>query len=300
MKDLEVPPSNFRKVAKALAGEIRIQILELLTNEQKNLNEIATAIDIPLSTATVNVQKLEDAGLISAKLEPGKRGTQKICSLNFNKVIFDIGNKQNMVPFKEISIPVGHFSNAKVTPPCGICTDIHRLGKVNDFRSYYLPERLKAQLIWFNTGFLEYNFPKSEDIDPIESLEIIMEICSEVPYYNNSAKSDISVWINDIDLGFWRSPGDFGGKKGRLTPKWWGIHKTQYGLLVTWKITNNGTYCNNNLVSEVCLKHLQLGDNAFISVKIGVKEDAKYARGINLFGQKFGNHPTDIVMRFNI
>jgi len=42
-----------------------------------------------------------------------------------------------------------------------------------------------------------------------------------------------------------------------------------------------------------------VGDEDYISFKIGVKEDSKYVGGINLFGNKFGDFEQNIDMRIN-
>ena len=50
-------------------------------------------------------------------------------------------------------------------------------------------------------------------------------------------------------------------------------------------------------VSEVRLEQLKLLEHPYISVRIGVKENARHVGGVNLFGAKFGNYPQDIVLR---
>ena len=50
----------------------------------------------------------------------------------------------------------------------------------------------------------------------IGRLDLSAEICSEVAGFDNRWASDITVWINDVEIGTWTSPGDFGGERGRL------------------------------------------------------------------------------------
>lgn len=40
-------------------------------------------------------------------------------------------------------------------------------------------------------------------------------------------------------------------------------------------------------------------DNDYISARIGIKDSAKNIGGINIFGEKFGDHPQDVVMRID-
>ncbi|MBI9106423.1 MAG: transcriptional regulator [Spirochaetales bacterium] len=287
---------DIKKIAQALSGEPRLNIIELLSSGSKNLNEIASSLGMPISTATVNVQKLEEAGLLHIDFKPGIRGTQKICSLAYSEISLQIAIKPQIKKSVErISMPIGNFIQSEVTAPCGICTSIEQIGKKNDLRVFFFPERTKAQLIWFTTGHLEYHFPNPLGFDETPlSLEFSAELCSEVPYFNNRVLSDISLWINDQEIDFWRSPGDFGGKKGKLTPPWWGIHKTQYGSLVNWRINEERAICNGEKCSDITIKDLNLNRNPFISVRIGVKEEAKHNQGINIFGREFGNHPQDL------
>jgi predicted transcriptional regulator len=42
---------------------------------------------------------------------------------------------------------------------------------------------------------------------------------------------------------------------------------------------------------------LNIVSGGFISVRIGIKDDATRIGGLNIFGRHFGNYPQDIVMR---
>ena len=66
-------------VGKALASEIRIRILKLLDENPLCVNEIAEILQIPPSSAALNVRVLEEAGLIRTELKPGVRGSMKLC-----------------------------------------------------------------------------------------------------------------------------------------------------------------------------------------------------------------------------
>ena len=51
-------------LGKALSSETRIKILHVLGNGPLCVNEIAEILDIPASSAALNIRVLEDAGLI--------------------------------------------------------------------------------------------------------------------------------------------------------------------------------------------------------------------------------------------
>lgn len=44
---------------------------------------------------------------------------------------------------------------------------------------------------------------------------------------------------------------------------------------------------------------LEIKEKPYISLKIGVKADAKNLGGINLFGEKFGDYPQDIIVKLS-
>jgi predicted transcriptional regulator len=50
-------------------------------------------------------------------------------------------------------------------------------------------------------------------------------------------------------------------------------------------------------VSNCTLGDLQAESHRSIRVRIGVKDDARHPGGINIFGNGFGNHSKDIVLR---
>ena len=82
-----------------------------------------------------------------------------------------------------------------------------------------------------------------------------------------------------------------------LTPAWQPTHATQYGLLKTWQVTSAGAQVDGLKVSDVTLADLNILNQPYISVRIGVKPDARHVGGVNLFGAKFGNYPQDILLR---
>jgi predicted transcriptional regulator len=50
-------------------------------------------------------------------------------------------------------------------------------------------------------------------------------------------------------------------------------------------------------VSRISLADLDLIGRRSITVRIGVKDDARFVGGLNLFGRAFGNYPQDILLR---
>ncbi len=284
---------DFQPIAQALSIDVRVQIMELLQQGSFNVNEIAAQVGIPVSTATVNIKKLEEVGLLRSEMQPGKRGSQKICSLNLKSLKLEPRNN-----IDEVSMPIGQFVKCAVEPTCGLVSESAKIGEYDDVGSFYLPERIEAQLIWVGNGYLEYNFPNR--IDPerrLLAIEVSMEICSEAPFFKNKWPSDITLWLNGHACGCWTAPGDFGGKRGKFTPKWWGVHKTQFGQLVCWRIALEGTSINGSTAATQRVDELGLNEQPFIRLRVGTADDAENRRGFNLFGSRFGNYNQDIRLK---
>ncbi len=126
-----------------------------------------------------------------------------------------------------------------------------------------------------------------------------MEICSEAPLSKLDWPSDITLWINEFEIGTWMSPGDFGGSRGFLTPAWWDIDASQFGLIKKWSVNSTGSYIDGNPVSDLTVEQLGIEGKNYFKVRIGVKADAANKGGLNLFGRKFGNYPQDIIVRID-
>jgi predicted transcriptional regulator len=198
----------------------------------------------------------------------------------------------------EIDMPIGLFTRVHVTPLCGLAGPKGIIGILDVTKSFLHPDRVKAGLIWFEKGWIEYTFPNNIPLGRIpEQLELSFEACSEAPDYNPDWPSDITVWINGKKIGVWTSPGDYGGVRGRLTPEWWDLSSTQYGLLKTWSITDKGTYLDGTLVSNVTLGDLSIAHDSPFVVRIGIDEESRNIRGLNLFGETYGNHAQGIRLK---
>ncbi|HEX5807178.1 MAG TPA: helix-turn-helix domain-containing protein, partial [Anaerolineales bacterium] len=286
-------------VTKALGSETRLEILRFLSLHTCSLLEIAEALNLPPSTATLHINVLEKAGLIETNLSPATRGLQKVCARVYDRIVIqlpaDTAREETAV---EISMPLGAYVNSQVTPTCGLAGELGIIGLLDDPSAFYEPVRIHAQLLWFRRGYIEYRFPNRLPSNVVlDDIEISFEVCSEAPLYHADWPSDITLWIGDVEIGTWTSPADFGGERGALTPAWWGTQNSQYGLLKVWKVTNNGSFVDGVQVSEITLNNLSVKPGDPIAVRIGIKDSAVNVGGMNLFGSKFGNYPQDIVLR---
>lgn len=294
-------PKRLQQVARALGSEIRIRILELLDENSMNIVELAQRLNVPVSTVSNNVVVLEEADLIRTERQAGVHGMMKLCSIKNNSV--------DMLLFKPRSrelqsffypMPIGHYTDCQVVPVCGLLDMRGGIGVQDDARCFYDAERHNAQLLWFQRGYVEYRFSNQVLRDHrLQCLEVSFEACSEAPNYRLDWPSDITVWINDVELGTWCCPGDYGGRQGHYSPDWWPLASTQYGILKRWRVDENGSALDDCPLSEVTLRQLRLEDKPYISLRIGIKKDSQHQGGINLFGDHFGDYNQAIVMRMD-
>ncbi|HIU75343.1 MAG TPA: helix-turn-helix domain-containing protein [Candidatus Pelethocola excrementipullorum] len=291
-------PDKLCLVAKALSSPLRIDIIKLLYEQSCNVREIAEKLSIPASSAGLHVKVLEEAGLIITEQQPGERGSAKVCSRKGDLItirLHSLDDKASNV--KSFSMPVGAYMDCRIYPTCGIGSEFNLIGNEDKPEMFFLPERLEAQLLWTSAGYVEYRFPNIVPAgETVKRITISAEMCSEAPNYREDWKSDITVWINEVECGTWTSPGDYGNRRGRLTPDWVKEGNTQYGVLVNWSIEEDVNYVNGTKVSKSTLKNINLKDKPYITLRIGNKPDAKYVGGFNLFGKKAGDYAQDIVL----
>lgn len=297
---LLVTPEDGSEAIIALSSRLRLDILALISHKTLNINEIADELSLPQSTVATNVAILEKAGLIDTDIVNGRKGNQKRCSTAYDEVVVRLSpERRKEEDTIEVEMPIGLYTNFQVTAPCGLCSVDGIIGYLDVPDSFLNPDRMRAGLLWFETGWVEYQYPNNGfyTSKKLKSLEISAELSSETPGTDAAWKSDVSVWVNGVDLGMWTSPGDYGDKRGKFTPDWWKLEGSQYGLLKKWTVTNDGTYVDGVRVSGTTLADLCLQDHHSIRVRIGVKPDAEHPGGVNIFGKGFGNYDHAVLLR---
>lgn len=293
-------PAEARVTAlKALASEPRWRILEYLAEGGRTVSEVAQALGMPPSTAAAQIRILEEAQFLYTELLPASHGLQKVCTRTYDNLCVELpaapASGDNSA---EVVMPVGAYATFEVTPTCGLASPASLIGYLDDPLSFYEPERVQAGLVWFRSGYLEYNFPnRLPQTATASGLLLSVEICSEAPLHNTSWPSDITLWVNGCEVGTWTCPGDFGGQRGQLTPEWWSSGDTQYGVLKRWQINHQGSFIDGYKLSALTVSDLKLGVQRPITVRLGVKADALHVGGLNLFGSSFGNYPQDLALR---
>lgn len=301
-KFLIIDPETDHAVLKGIASPTRATMLKMLHDRgPMNVNDMAAALELPQSTVSTHIQILEDAGLLQSETQKARKGSQKICRATVEEVVI-VFKSEVREPRKdviEVAMPVGLYTGFEVTAPCGLCSTDGIIGLLDVPNALLDPDRMKAGLIWFTRGHVEYQFPNNAKLSnaAIRELEVAVELSSEVPGTSADWPSDITLTINGKKVGVWTSPGDFGDKRGVYTPDWWKLKGSQYGKLKNWRVGPDGTFVDGVQISNVTLADLDLASHHSIRVRIGIEDDAKHPGGINIFGKGFGNYDQDIVLR---
>jgi len=285
-------------VYEALGSDVRIKIINLLAENPLNIKQLAQHLGLSSAIVTMHVRKLEGAGIIRSERKSIDGSVQKLCHLAVDSIEIAFPVKQaNIRNYHEFSMPIGHYSDFRATPTCGIATPEKVIGQFDDPRYFLDPERVNAGILWFTEGYVEYRIPNFLlSVQQPEELEISMELGSEAPGVNNNWPSDITFFLNDYKLGFWTSPGDFGYSRGKYTPEWWSLQVGQYGLFKAIRINHSGTYIDGLKVSDISLSTLDIRQK-YWTFRIAVLPDAINAGGVTLFGKGFGNYSRDIMFK---
>ena len=298
---LTVDPDDNADIVKGLTSPVRIHILRLLHREGPlNVNEIARALGLPQSTVATNVQILEKAQLILTETVKATKGHQKVCAARYDEIVLRFtGDDRKEDGVIEVAMPLGLYTSCSVTAPCGLCSTEGVIGLLDVPANFLDPSRMRASLIWFERGYVEYKFPNNAKVrgTSVAALEFSLELSSEVPGTSADWPSDISLWVNDVLVGTWTSPGDFGDRRGVYTPRWWKLEGSQYGKLKIWRITDKGCFIDGVKASAVTVDQLGIEEHHSIRLRVGIDENARNPGGVNIFGRGFGNHDQDIVMR---
>lgn len=289
------------EIFKALGSELRINIIKLLQeNHEMNMNELATTLGITNGALTSHIKKLEESGIIQVMTERGSHGNQKVCKVAVDKIVVDVESEENEEDqnIYNTEVKVGHYSDYDVYPTCGLATSQAIVGEVDDPRYFSHPDRINAGILWFTKGYIEYMIPNLlPSATKIDQITVSLEISSEAPGINNDWPSDISILLNDVKIGTWTSPGDYGDVQGIFTPDWWFPNWNQYGLLKMIVINKKGTFVDGLKISNVTINEFNLDYKSTVRFKFEIEEDAKNVGGITIFGSEFGNYNQDIKVR---
>lgn len=143
-------------VYKALASPVRLKIIQKLSFRKMSVHDLSKDLNLSGTIVLQHLNKLADAGII--KFE--RVGHNKVSRLTVDNI--HVHFPQTIYPsfdFYQTQVPVGHFTNFSVTPSCGLAGKTDFIGKVDNPAYFMDPDRIKAGMIWWSHGFVEYQFP---------------------------------------------------------------------------------------------------------------------------------------------
>lgn len=292
--------NEIANLGRALSSPIRLEILRALNVHPMTAGDIGKKFSLPFSSVMHHMQMLEDANLVHTEVMTKNKKQIKWYSYCCARNLLLLRKQTEMISDKHdfftVSVAVGDFIDAKFGKDCGMASETEHLMS-NQPWNVFSPQRHSAQIIWTNSGYVTYAIQNSYATGQLpRSVNLSLEICSEANGYNHNYPSDITFYINDVELCTWTCPGDFGDRYGKYTPDWWFAESTKYGLLTNVTVRRSGVYVNETLMNpNVTIKDLSLEKGNRTTFTIGVKENAVHKGGLNIFGEKFGDYPQDIV-----
>lgn len=291
---------NYDKIIKkcnAFASEIRLKLIKQLSEKPRTIVELAKLNGMTNSTTIFHLKILEEAEIIAIKYLPGKKGKTQVCFLfisELNLHRFD-EPKNYGISLYEQELGVGQYCDAQFNELQLATEEEMFFFNKNDL---YNSLRFNAELLWSAAGKVTYCFSNKFAFNgDTEEISFSLEICSEAKFYRNDWKSNITFYVNGIEIGDYMCPADYGGIRGRLNPSWWGNDNTQYGDLVTLSINKNGSFVNNKQVNKLTINDINLTQDNKLLFTLGNKENSEFIGGFNIFGKKFGNYEQAIILR---
>lgn len=311
-RDLYIEGKNVTPIVKALSSDIRLEILNLLEGGELNIQAIASQLGLSKTNALAHINILEEAGFIKTRYVPGTVGNQKICVKVYDRLIYNFSTKKetDRNECREYLIPVGNYFDFRVYPPCGLASKENVIKRWDDPLVFYDVERVKANLVWGAHGFIEYKIPLPECFENqrIVKIEIVMEVSAQGELSDHKALllpqgmdksqltdgiSDITFWVNGIEVGTETVEEFSRGSGGRFTPTWW--KGSNYGKQILLSLTQDHTAINGKVQTNKGLTGFNLCDG--LQLRVGIKDDAHHKSGFNIYGNHFGNYGTDIILR---
>jgi predicted transcriptional regulator len=286
-------------IFRALGSPTRAKIVELLSSHEMNIGELSTALGLTQPSVTKHVQILEEAGVVISDYIAAPQGMQKRCRRVFERLLVDLVPKaHDGDTYAECELPIGMYTDICVVPTCGLATRDKFVGLIDSPLAFFLPERAQAEILWSSGGWVEYAFPNTIPLNArVKSMELLMEVSSEFPGYKIDHPSDITVWVNGVEIGTWCSLGDYGGTRGHLNPSWYPDNMNQWGVLKTWTVTDHGAEIDGVSLSRVMIDQLNIHPWEVSKIRIGNASDAVHPGGFTLFGHGFGNYQVGLVLR---
>lgn len=287
------------RVYEALASEVRLRIVELLSEREMHIKELAAELHLSSAIVSSHVVKLQKAGIVSSKMKRMDGGTYKFCSLSANYFQIKLAGSSAVArKVVEVSVPVGHYTDLQISPACDMIATDKAVGCCDDESRVFRDRGAGEQgVLWLNRGYVEYKVPNYLFRDKsVQEIEISMELCSETPHVNEKWPTDVIFTLNHRELGRWSGPGKASKLRERLTSEYWKSDPARSGLIQVLRINASGTFIDGQQISEVTLSDI-CWKQEHLTFRITAAEVKRRRGRLALYGCGSGNHEQDIVFR---
>jgi len=280
---------------EALSNPVRIKIIERLAEGDANIKELAAAVGVTSAMVTSHIHKLEQVGLVDS-IRSKKDG--KLCSLINQWYILRLPTANfHQIQNYEVQLGVGKYARISATPTCGLADSDKLIHCYDDPKCFYDPDRFDAQLLWFTSGYVEYDIANLVPENcKIVDIEISAEMSSEYPNTKDDWESDINLYLNGELICPWISPGDYGNRRGKFTPSWW--LAGQYGLLKHYEINRQGVYLDRERQSDKTVEDFHTERDIW-TIRFEVSEEKRRPGGLTIFGEEYGDYARGIQIKVN-
>ena len=191
-------------------------------------------------------------------------------------------------------MPLGLYTRCEVTAPCGLCSKDGVIGLLDVPDTFLDPDRMRAGLLWFTRGFVEYQFPNNA------------KLAATPQSAGSSSRWSCRPRCRALRrTGRRTSPSPSTGRRstpGRrratsatsaasYTPAWWKLAGSQYGELKLWRVTTKGTFRDGAQGFRLLARRSRARPPPLDpGADRRARTDARHPGGINIFGSGFGNH----------
>lgn len=109
------------KTAHARSSPVRLRILELVNTDKLSIVDIARRLQIPASSAALHIRELQEANLVRIEMQPGTRGSVKLCTRAMDKIDIRLTEMNgNVSDTLSVEMPIGAYTDCQVKETCGI------------------------------------------------------------------------------------------------------------------------------------------------------------------------------------
>lgn len=249
---------RWQPIIECFASSARLEILRLLSRKPMSISELAAELVISSPIVTRHIAQLEQAGLVTSQMIPGKRGTKKMCSLCEKEIRIVLSCDQAGESRSSHCIGVGEFELAQVEAPCGMMSNNRVIGLKDDPRYFQSPDRTSADVIWFSQGELRYHLGAGAAmLKKLDSLEIRLSMEMKA-YRKKGGKATLIFELDGQRICTVEEKAD-GAEKERPTYSYRSgemVVATNGGNERCLTITRNGTWYGNARVSDFTLSDI--------------------------------------------